>query len=96
MELIKHPRELQVSDQRKRDAMEEAMIMMHLPMSSLPKISLDYLKELSSKVGFCGEVCVTAYAAYCQAILGMPCEDEGYKIEPDAKKWFEENKHKYE
>jgi hypothetical protein len=70
------------------DAMSEVAKMMATPMNQLPAIANDYLKDLSKMVGFCGEVCVTAYAAYCQAVLKMPCENPLYKIEDDAKEWF--------
>ena len=71
------------------DAMIKVSEMMATPMNQLPALAIDYLRDFSKKVGFCGEVCVTAYAAYCQAVLKMPCADEGYKIDVDAKRWFE-------
>ena len=66
--------------------------MMSTSMNKLPLAAIDYLKYLSSTQGFCGEICVTAYAYYCQAILGMKCSDPSYKITKEAKQWFEENK----
>ena len=84
---------LQEEKEIKKTCMDEVGIMMGTPMNKLPKPAQEYLRHFSNKVGFCGEVCVTAYAAYCQAVLGLPCDDEGYKISPDALQWFKDNKY---
>lgn len=73
---------------KKQDAMEVVGTMMSTPMKDINPIAMEYLKYLSSKMGFCGEVCVTAYAAYCQAILGLPCKDPSYKLSVKDKQWF--------
>lgn len=75
----------------KHTAMDEAGLMMLQPMNQLPKAAIEFLRYMSSRVGFCGEVCVTAYAYYSQAVLNLPCDDPGYKIDPDALNWFREH-----
>ena len=72
----------------KKDTMAVVDKMMTTPMNELPEISIDYLKFLSSKYGFCGEMCVTAYAHYCQAVLGLPCDNPDYKINNEGTTWF--------
>jgi hypothetical protein len=66
--------------------------MMSTPMRQLPKPAIDYLKHLSSMMGFCGEVCVTAYYHYLQAIDGMECKDDGYKLSGEDKIWWDKYK----
>lgn len=71
------------------DAVEKAGEMMMLPMNQLPELAIDFLEFLSARVGFCGEVCLTAYAAYNQMVLNMKCDDELYKItDPIYIKWW--------
>lgn len=72
-------------------AVEEACKMLNIPMKNLPEPALEYLKYISSKVGFCGEVCLTAYAYYNQAVLNMKCEDDLYKIPQEDLMWFREH-----
>lgn len=71
---------------------EKVSEMMLTPMNKLPELAVQYLRYMSSRVGFCGEVCVTAFSYYCQAILQMKCKNKIDKITPEAKKWFDENK----
>ena len=72
----------------KNQAVTEAGKMMIMPMNQLPPIALEYLQDLSKRVGFCGEVCLTAYAAYNQMVLGMPCDDSLYQLPQEEKDWF--------
>lgn len=72
----------------KNQAVDEAVKMMGMPMNQLPEAAIEYLRHISIETGFCGEVCISAYAAYNQAVLGMPCEDELYKIPPVELRWF--------
>jgi len=44
----------------------------------LPKEAARYVSVLSSKVGFCGETCLTALAHYAQLVEGLECTEEGY------------------
>jgi len=73
-----------------KDAMDEVSVMMGIPMNQLPEPAIEYCRALSAEIGFCGEVCVTAYAAYCQAVLKLPCNDHSYIISDKARKWFED------
>ena len=77
----------------KNEALDEAIKMMALPMNQLPKPAYEYLQYLSKRVGFCGEVCLSAYAYYNQAVLKMPCEDTLYKIPETELQWFIDNKY---
>lgn len=72
----------------KNKAVDEAVSMMTIPMGKLPKGATEYLNDLSKRVGICMEVCITAYAYYNQAVLGMPCEDDLYIIPEIERKWF--------
>jgi hypothetical protein len=67
-------------------------LMCNTPMSKTPELARNYIKYLSSKYGFCGEVAVTGFYHYCQAVLKMKTKDTLYKIDRDGKKWFKENK----
>jgi len=72
-------------------AVEEAIKMLSLPMKDLPELAMEFLKYLSSKVGMCIEVCISAYAGYNQMVLKMECEDDLYKItDSDLLKWWED------
>ena len=73
---------------KEKDAVEEALKMMRIPMRELPPIAIEYVKYLSNKVGACMEVYVTAYAYYNQAMLEMPCEDSLYVIPDEEFQWF--------
>ena len=75
-----------------RDTMDEVSVMMKLKQSETDPLALAYVNYLSSKYGFCGEIMVTGFAHYCQAILNLPCKDESYKINNDGIEWFKNNK----
>ena len=77
---------------KKVDALSKAMEMMTLPTNQLPQLCRDYLKHLSDQVGFSGEVCLTAYAHYCQAIENIRCSDISYRIDKAGTEWFAKNK----
>jgi hypothetical protein len=74
--------------ENKKDAMDEVRDMMAMELRDINATANAYLKFMAGKYGFCGEVMVTAFAHYCQAVLELPCEDEGYKITPEGKNWF--------
>lgn len=74
-----------------KPAVEEAQKMMSVPMNQLPTLAIEFLNHLSKRVGFCGEVCLSAYAAYNQFVLKMVCEDTLYKVtDSDSIKWWNE------
>lgn len=62
--------------------------LMLTPMNQTPQIARDYIKYLSSKYGFCGEIAVTAFYHYCQAILKLKTQDNLYKIDKEGREWF--------
>jgi len=64
--------------------------MMGTPMGQLPKLAIDFLKKTSKEVGFCGEVCVTCFAAYAQCVEKLPCDDKLYKVSKEDRAWFKE------
>jgi hypothetical protein len=70
------------------DALDEAIKMMQVPMKDLPSLALEFGRHLSSQYGMCMEVLLTAYACYNQAVLGMPCSNEEYRILPAHAEWF--------
>jgi hypothetical protein len=74
---------------KKLDAVEEAGKMMKIKMCDLPQLAIEFLKFLSHKYGFCGEICITAYAAYNQMVLKMKCDDDLYKVtQPESIEWW--------
>lgn len=79
------------ANNKKLDAMKIAGEMMHTKMNETPTEAREYLRFLSQKYGFCGEVCVTAFAHYAQAMLGAECNDVAYMIDDEGKKWFKDN-----
>jgi hypothetical protein len=64
--------------------------MMGTKMNELPPKAVDFVKKLSSKVGFCGETCVTAFYDYCQLELGMTTDDDLYVVDEQRKLWYGE------
>lgn len=80
---------------KKKDAVEEALKMLNIPMDTLPPLASEFLDYLSSKVGGCIEVCISAYVIYNQMVLNMECKDDLYKTtDPDILKWWEEKGYK--
>ena len=61
-----------------KTAQERASEMMSMKIKDLPLLAKEYLIDLSSRVGFCGEVCLTAYATYAQLEEGLKCDDDLY------------------
>lgn len=73
------------------DALARAMEMLQIPMGQLPRLALEYLNELKSRVGLCIEVCIAAYAAYAQCVEGRkPSDDPAYRAGPIEEKFFAE------
>lgn len=58
----------------------------------VPRLAMEYVKYLSNKYGGCSEVFITGAAHYAQAIEGLICTDDLYKINEEGKDWFEKNK----
>lgn len=79
--------------EEKKDTMSVVSVMMETKMSEISPIAIDYVKYMSSKYGFCGEVMVTGFAHYCQAVLGLPCDNPDYRIKPEDRQWFKDNGH---
>lgn len=77
----------------KKDTMSVVSTMMSMKMKDINPIAIKYLNFLSKKYGICGEIMVTALAHYCQAILGLPCENPDYKITYEGSKWFYDNEY---
>ena len=65
--------------------------MMNVPMKNLPPLALEYAKFLCKQYGGSSEVLLTAYCHYANYVLGLPCEDEAYAIDPQGKEWFDKN-----
>lgn len=80
-----------MSEQDPNQALTEAMRMMTVPMNQLPPIALEYAKDLCRRGGGCMETFITAYAAYNQVVLGMPCSDDLYIVPDDEREWFVRN-----
>lgn len=76
----------------KKDTMSVVSVMMAMKTKDINPLSWEYVKFMSKKYGFCGEIMVTAFAHYCQAVLGLPCDSPDYTITDEGNKWFNENK----
>ncbi len=59
-------------------AVIRAIEMMALPMNQLPESALKYAALLSERYGMCGEMFVSAWAAYAQIVEELPCNDDLY------------------
>jgi hypothetical protein len=75
----------------KKDTMAVVSKMMSQPTRELSQDALNYVNFMSKKYGFCGEIMVTAFAHYCQAVLGLPCDNPDYRITPEGTQWFLDN-----
>lgn len=81
------------ASKEKNNAVNRAMELMTVPMKDLPPLAIEFMRLLSSEVGYCMETCITAYAAYAQCVENLPCDDYLYEAREKDKKWF---KHKLE
>lgn len=86
-------KEFKFGQVEKKDTMSVVSTMMSAKMNTISPIAIEYLKFISSKYGFCGEIMVTAFAHYCQAVLGLPCDSPDYRITEEGTKWFVDNGH---
>jgi len=77
-----------MSKEEKKEINEVVSEMMKTKMNELPPKAVEYVRKLSSKIGFCGETCVTAYFDYCQLELGMITDDDQYVIDEERKLWY--------
>lgn len=77
----------------KKDTMSVVNTMMSHKMSHISPIAIEYLQFMSKKYGFCGEVMITAFAHYCQVVLGLPCDNPDYRCNNEAINWFLDNGH---
>lgn len=80
-----------MNTEEKKDTMSVVSKMMETKMNEISPLAIEYVKFISSKYGFCGEVMVTGFAHYCQAILGLPCDNPDYRINEEGTKWFTDN-----
>jgi hypothetical protein len=86
-----HPTFVPVVERRiKMDAMKRAGEMMSIPMKDVPPLALKFAKKLCQKYGGCGEVVLTAYAAYAQSVEGLSCDDDLYQVGEEDRQWFKE------
>jgi hypothetical protein len=72
-------------------AEERGMQMMATPMKDIPPLAMAYARHLGQKFGMCGEVFLTAWCHYAQAIENLPCSDDLYKMDGISREWFEAN-----
>jgi hypothetical protein len=70
------------------DAVARASQLMSAPPRERPVLALEYARHLASSLGLCGEIVVTAFAAYAQAVEGLPCADSLYQIGDSEREWF--------
>ena len=75
-----------------KTAEERGMEMMGIKMNELPNLAYKFFQHLSSEVGVCGEVYLTAWIVYAQEVEGLECTDSLYKSRPIDKEWFKNEK----
>lgn len=73
------------------DAVVRASEWMRTPIKDVPPLAVYYAKYLGNRFGMCDEIWVTAFAHYAQIIEGLPCEDDLYQINDEARDWFAHN-----
>lgn len=73
-------------------ALKRAYEMMEQPIGQLPWLAVEYMRQVSREVGFCGEVGLTAYCAYAQCVEGLECTEDLYQVEEQDRRWFEQKK----
>lgn len=62
-------------------AMERARnLFFHTPVKDIPNRAKLFLKILSEKYGFCGEIALTGYCHYAQMDEGLECTEIDYKL----------------
>lgn len=71
------------------EAVDRAVEMMKIPMNELPKRAIGYAKFMCNKYMMCGEVLLTSWAHYAQAVEGLECDDDLYKITEEGKEFFD-------
>ena len=70
------------------ECMDKAVKMMGAPMTELPKPAVAYARYLCDKYGMCGEVFLTAWAHYLQAVEGLDEDDSLYQIDDVGAEFF--------
>jgi hypothetical protein len=74
-----------------KDTAKRGMQMMEIPMGQLPPLALEYSKYLCNRYGMCGEVLLTAYCHYAEAVEGTSTSDIAYQLDEKGKEWFKLN-----
>lgn len=72
-------------------AEQRASQLFQLKTSAVPPLALEYAKHLCSKYGGCGEMFITAYSHYAQAVEDLESHDSLYTIDLDGQQWFNEH-----
>jgi len=63
-------------------AMERAgVLFFHTAGKDVPVLAREYVSILAKQLGGCGEVYLTAFAHYAQAVEGLKCTEEDYLLE---------------
>lgn len=57
--------------------------LMNMPQNKLPFMCLEYCKNLSSRIGLCGEVWMTVFYTYAQIVEGYICKNDSYIPTPE-------------
>jgi len=57
----------------------------------LPYAAIEYAHAMCKRFMGCGEVCITAFAHFAQAVCHLPCKDAAYRIDPEGQGWFDNN-----
>lgn len=75
----------------KKDAVGRASEMMHTSLNRVPRAAKDYAEYLSRGTPKTADLLMVAFAHYAQAVEGLPCHHNDYRVTPEAVKWFEDN-----
>lgn len=69
----------QVDTKKKpKTVLERGMQLMLVPIGQLPVMAWGIKQAISSRLGCCGEVCLTAYCIYAEVMEGYEAKDIEY------------------
>jgi hypothetical protein len=57
-----------------------------MPRKDVPPIALAYASHMCQRYGGCGEVILTAFAHHAQIAEGLPCADNLYMVDDEARR----------
>jgi len=88
LESLTRPASPLAEENKRLTAQQRATQMFGMPQREVPHGAMQYVKFLAGKYGICGEVYMTAFAHYAQAVEGLACDDDLYALDSEGKQFF--------